>query len=378
MADTLIDNIFSPGEYIRDELDARGWTQEKLAQIMGRPETALSQIINGSKTITTQTAKELAAAFGTSAELWMNLESAYRLSLEDADPSDVAFRARLYAKAPVADMLRRGWIKHCDTVDALTAEVLRFQQISSLDEWPQLAAAARKSDDNQEEAFIGQVAWLCRVRQLASQIRAERFSAKRVETHLDELHALTTSEHEVRKIPAVLTEMGIRLVVVEHLPRTRIDGYALWLDDDTPVIALSLRYGRIDWFWFTLAHELTHVRHGDRPLIDNDLVGRSRSTPIGDIEIRANEEASNWLIPSATLDSFIARTKPRYSKQRIIQFANLHQIHPGIVVGQLQHRGEIEYRHDREMLVDVREYRNSSHLDGRLGPCPKIAWSLVK
>ena len=147
--------------------------------------------------------------------------------------------------------------------------------IPSLDKWPQLAAAARKSGGEQEEAFIGQVAWLCRVRELAAGVPVESFSISRVEKHSDELHALTTSEHEVRKVPAILAKMGIRFVVVEHLPRTRIDGYTLWLDASTPVIALSLRYGRIDWFWFTLAHELSHVLHGDRPLVDNDLVGQS-------------------------------------------------------------------------------------------------------
>jgi HTH-type transcriptional regulator/antitoxin HigA len=255
----------------------------------------------------------------------------------------------------VADMLRRGWIKRCATVEALGHEVLHFQQVSSLDDWPKLAAAARKSDDNPEEAFIGQVAWLCRVRQVASQMPVERFSVKRIEKHSHELHALTTSAHEVRKVPAVFAKMGIRFVIVEHLPRTHIDGYTLWLDDNAPVIALSLRYGRIDWFWFTLAHELSHVRHRDRPLIDNDLVGRSRSAPTSDIEIRADNEASNWLIPAAILDAFIARTRPRYCKQKIIQFANLHKIHAGIVVGQLQHRREIDFRHDREMLVDVRD-----------------------
>ncbi len=366
------DNLFSPGEYIRDELDARGWTQEKLAQIMGRPETALSQIINGRIRITTQTAKELAAAFGTSAELWMNLESAYRLALEDADASDVAYRARIYAKAPVADMIRRRWIRRCETTDTLAHEVLHFLNISSLDDSPQLAAAARKSIADQEEAFIGQVAWLCRVRELAGRVQAEPFSVGRVEKYSDELHALTISEHEIRKVPAVLAKMGIRFVIVEHLPRTHIDGYALLLDETTPVIALSLRYGRIDWFWFTLAHELSHIHHEDRPLVDNDLVGRSRIPPVEDIERRANEDASSWLIPAATLNSFIARTKPRYSKRRIIQFANLHQIHPGIVVGQLQHQDEIDYRNDREMLVDVRSLLTETTMTDGWGHIPVI------
>ena len=83
---------------------------------MGRPESTLSQIINGSKLVTTQTAKELAAAFGTSAELWMNLESAYRLALEEADASDVVRRAEIYAKAPLPTCCARGWIKQCRTL----------------------------------------------------------------------------------------------------------------------------------------------------------------------------------------------------------------------------------------------------------------------
>lgn len=65
---------FVPGEYIRDELDARGWTQADLAAIMERPLPTVNQIISGKKAITPETAIELGQAFGTSPELWMNLE----------------------------------------------------------------------------------------------------------------------------------------------------------------------------------------------------------------------------------------------------------------------------------------------------------------
>jgi HTH-type transcriptional regulator / antitoxin HigA len=71
--------ILPPGEFIREELEARGWTQATFAHILGRPLQAINQIINGKKAITAQTAKEIAAAFGTSAEVWMNLEVAWQL-----------------------------------------------------------------------------------------------------------------------------------------------------------------------------------------------------------------------------------------------------------------------------------------------------------
>jgi HTH-type transcriptional regulator / antitoxin HigA len=87
MSDIKTAEVFAPGEFIREELEARGWTQSDLARILGRPLAAVNQIIQGKRAITPRTARELAAAFGTSAEMWLNLETAYRLSLEgEADP----------------------------------------------------------------------------------------------------------------------------------------------------------------------------------------------------------------------------------------------------------------------------------------------------
>ncbi len=71
--------ILSPGEFIREELETRGWTQATFAHILGRPLQTINQIINGRKAITAETAKEIAAAFGTSAEVWMNLEVTWQL-----------------------------------------------------------------------------------------------------------------------------------------------------------------------------------------------------------------------------------------------------------------------------------------------------------
>ena len=371
MATELSLDLFPPGEYIRDELDARGWTQEDLADIMGRPSSFVSKIVGGTKQITRPTAQQLAAAFGTSAELWLNLENAHRLALEREDQSDIQRRAKIYGKAPVAELLRRHWMPPCETTAELEREVLAFLEIPTLDAAPQLEAAARMSADYDETA-ASQIAWLCRVKRLADSLPAANFTRAKMDKHLDSLHALTTSEQELRKVPAILSEMGIRFLVVQHLPRTKIDGYTLWLDKKSPVIALSLRYDRIDGFWHTLAHELSHVRHGDRAAIDNNLVGAGRDAPRDDVEKRADREASEWLVPAEKIQSFIARTRPRYSKRRIRQFAQLHQIHPGIVAGQLQYRGETEYRHNREMLVGVRDIITETALTDGWGHVPSL------
>ncbi len=72
-------------------------------------------------------------------------------------------------------------------------------------------------------------------------------------------------------------------------------------------------------------------------------------------EISADAFACNFLVPKQEIESFIARVRPLYSRVRINQFANRIQVHPGIIVGQLQHRKEIKYSQGREMLVKVRE-----------------------
>lgn len=354
--------LFPPGEFIRDELEARGWTQEDLAEILGRPLRTVNQIIAGKKAITPQTAQELAAAFGTTAELWSNLETAYRLGLETNEQSSVARRARLYQLAPVKDMIKRRWITSPATVEEMEAGVMRFLEMQSLDDQPVLEVAARKST-SYNVMTPAQMAWCFRAKQLAKSLRVETFDKNRAENMLSELHALTVSENEARKVPAVLAEMGIRFVVVEHLPRTRIDGATMWLDAHSPLIAVSLRYDRIDGFWHALAHELSHVLHGDRS-IDIDLVGAQQTdtTQKPEAEQRADQEASDFLVPSERMEFFIVRHKPRFSKAGIIQFANLHQIHPGIVVGQLQFRKAILYSHSREMLAPVREIITSTAL----------------
>lgn len=73
--------IVPPGRSLKRALDARGWSQRTLAEIIGRPEQAISEIVNGKKRITAETALELGEAFGTSAEYWMNLERNYLLNL---------------------------------------------------------------------------------------------------------------------------------------------------------------------------------------------------------------------------------------------------------------------------------------------------------
>lgn len=352
-----------PGDEVRRRLAIKRWTQADLARVMERPPKLVSDVINGKRSIQPDTAIGLSAALGDTPEYWMDLESRYQLSKANADATAVRRRASVFDAAPIKDMERRGWIPANLEVDELENALLEFYGIQVLGDSPEFVVATRRSGE-QGDLEPSQLAWCTRARNLAADIPCRPYKPSAISKCVDKLRVLAAFPQEIRKVPATLEEFGIRFVVIEPLPNSRIDGAAFWLADTDPVIALSARFDRIDAFWFTLIHELSHVRHGDAMSIDSELLsdGTGSVHVVNEVEERANLEASSTLIPEEKMKSFIGRTRPFYSKKKINQFANRMKIHPGIIVGQLQYRGEIGYHANREMLVGVRDFITSTAL----------------
>lgn len=348
--------VFPPGEFIKQEMEARGWSQADLAAIMDRPVQAINEILAAKKSITPETARELASAFDVNPQLFLNLDNAYRLSLSKTDMAPVAHRARIYAKAPVREMIKRGWIAGSADLDQLERQVCDFLELESLDKDSLCGFAARKSDDY-AETTPSQVAWFCRCRQIARRRTVPEFSLDAFKKVVPRLPKEFAEDQALERLPEELGRHGLILVLLEQLPGTKIDGAAFWLDR-RPIVALSLRYDRVDSFWFTLMHELAHVvlhgiAHAD---IDVDLVGPSAAAT-GDkptAEQEADRQATEWLVSGDELTRFITQTKPYYSHDKILRFAETLGVQPGVVVGQLQHRGEIGWGHSRKFLVKVR------------------------
>ena len=78
----VLAEVFPAGEFLADELDARGWTQAEFAAILDRPAQFVSEIISGKKEITRESAAQIGAALGTSAEMWLSLQDQYLLWLQ--------------------------------------------------------------------------------------------------------------------------------------------------------------------------------------------------------------------------------------------------------------------------------------------------------
>jgi HTH-type transcriptional regulator/antitoxin HigA len=352
--------VFPPGEFVREELEARGWSQSDLAKILGRPPRLISELIGGKRAVTPETARGLAQAFGTSAEVWLNLESSYQLSKVKNGHDDVARRARLYGTVPLNDLVRRGWIQQTESTVELEREVCEFLEVRSIDERPRFLAAARKADP-QEAWSPAQVSWIARVRQIGRGLEVPSYSKAKLEVALKAIRGLLARQEAVREVPRVLEEAGIRFVVVEPLPGTKIDGACLWVDGKHPVIGLSLRFDRIDYFWFTLLHELGHVKHEDGrhdgAIMDSELVGvgARASSEKPRVEQRADRFATEFLLDQGKLNLFVAESASSYSTAAILEHAIKQRVHAGIVVGQLQHREHVPYSHFRGFLMRVRD-----------------------
>lgn len=364
--------VFPPGEFIRDELEARGWTQGDLAEIMGRPVQAVSEIVSGKKQITTQTALELAKAFGDDDALyWMNLENMYRLAQAKPADDDVGRRAKLYSLFPVRELTKRKWVEPSDNLDVIEHRVCGFYGIKSLDEKPLFAHAAKASDDERSRPL--QLAWLSRAFNLAKAATASAYSEAKLRAALLKLKDLLVAPEEIRQVPKILADAGVRYVIVEFLQNSKIDGAAFWIDG-APVIAQSIRFDRVNNFWFVLRHEIEHVLNKDGQVLDVELTeSLQRKDAVSVEEARANSAASEFLVPKKELDSFIVRVRPLYSEQRILLFAKRIGVHPGLVVGQLQFRDEVPYTHFHKHLVKVREIVTQTALTDGWGTVPQTA-----
>lgn len=349
-----IAEVFPPGEFLKEELEARGWSQTALAEIMGRPVRLINEIIAGKKGITPETAIQLGESLGTGPELWMNLESQYQLSKVRNTDGLIRRRAKLYEGFPVREMMKRGWIEASKNIEVVEQQLRDFFGLDSVEDDVHFCHAARKTQAELAPT-MQQFAWLFRARQLANELVDPVFDASTVPTLLKKLEALRSAPEETRRVTRVLAEHGIRFVIVEPIPGTKIDGACFWLDRARPVIALSLRLDRIDNFWFVLRHELEHVflGHGrDGFILDQDLEGVA---PVSEEERIANDAGSAFGVSDSDMRDFIARVNPFFSEERVVLFARRLGVHPGLVVGQLQHRLD---RYDllRKHQVKVRSF----------------------
>jgi len=199
--------------------------------------------------------------------------------------------------------------------------------------------AAKKNDGMRLNAKLDNYAllgWSLQVLHEASEhppsgrFKSEALTDKFIQT----LVSLSVTEDGPRQAREYLGKAGITLLAVPHLPHTYLDGAVFLTEGKRPVIALTLRYDRLDNFWFVLLHELGHLKlghlSGERSWIADDLDLASSDSKQ---EQEADRFASSALLPT----DFALDTRVRLSTNEVITYASDHGVHPAIVAGRIQH-----------------------------------------
>lgn len=350
----------TPGQLLASLLKERGWTKRTLAIVLGIDEATVTRLVSDKRPFSADLALQLEEVFGVAAERLLALQKDYDLQLARiayrSDPGR-AIRAQIFGALPIAEMAKRGWLPGVASVKDVAAverAVATFFSVERIEDVEFLPHAARRTQVALEASPL-QLAWLHRVKAIAADMLVPPYTDAGGRALLNRLRPLLSAAEEARKVPRLLAEAGVRFVVVEALPGSKIDGACLWLGPTAPVIALSFRFDRIDNFWFVLRHELEHVllRHGQStPMLDVDLDGRTDGD-VAEEERVANAAAAAFAVPPEKLSGFIARKSPFFAERDVLGFAATLGVHPGLVAGQLQHRTQ-RFDHFRSHLVKIR------------------------
>lgn len=357
--------LISPGAFVRRTMEAKGWTQSDLAYALGTPVASINQVLSDKRAVSTNMAKALGVALGIDAKEIARIQADWDVSVAEAPDPSIEARSRILSRYPLREMIRRGWVDPDNGRGSLEEQVCRFFGVKSIDEIPHLRHSAKKT--NYENLPPEQLAWLFRVRAIASEMNSPTYDKQKLLEVIEEFGRLRSKPDGVRHVPRLLERAGVRFIVVEGMPKAAIDGVCFWLHHAAPVVGMSFRYDRIDNFWFVLRHECSHVLHGhgkNDAIVDCDLGEGDPSSSINEEERIANSEAAEFCVPTERMTSFYLRKKPYFAEREVEAFAKIVGVHPGLVVGQLQRRmGRYDFL--RKHLIKVRDtLAGSMMMDG--------------
>ena len=324
----------SPLGAIRFRMEQSGLSPRDLVSFMGS-RAKVSEVLSGKRPLTMQMARALHANLGVPADVLLQQPGGeLHSALEGTD----------WRRFPLAEMAKRGWIEKRRNFASHAEEIMRDLIRRAGGEYV-LPAFFRKNDQARVSAKTDPYSLKAWCWEVLARANAHRllvgFKPDTVDlSFLRKVAMLSWSQDGPRLAQELLANHGIHLVYLEHLPRTHLDGAALQLADGTPVIGLTLRYDRLDNFWFCLLHELAHIgRHmsatSNEAFVDDlslRAVQGARRVPR---ETEADEWAEHGLIPEDIWNT--SKVKDNPTPLAVLELAQRLGIHPAIIAGRIRY-----------------------------------------
>jgi len=329
-----------PGDTLAEVLEERGMSQTELARRTDLSQKHINRIVNGKVQISTDVAIRLERVTDVPAGLWLRLEATYQEHLARLDESTLGADLPLLEELPIAAMVKLGILtKRLGQHDRLR-EALMYLGVANRKAWHQtlesLAASFRMSQAHRCDRAAVAV-WLRMGEIEASEIDCAPWDPARFKEVLRQVRGLTRVNDPViwqPKLVELCASAGIAFVAIPEVVGARTHGAARWLTPKKGLIQLSVRGKWSDIFWVSFFHEADHILdQTKRPIF---LSGKKKDSPE---EQSADQFAQSFLIPRDRTEE-LRRLR---SAAEVRAFAESVGIHPGIVVGRLQHEGIWDY-----------------------------------
>ena len=341
------DYASAPGDLVQECLAHLQISARELARRCGRSGKLMAEIVAGKAPVEPETSLQLERVLGIPASVWSNMEAAYQLHLARRHERTDLAASYGWAKAfPIKDLVERGHLSAPTDRIAAVEGLLTFFGVGSVkaceDRMQDLLHADFRTSLTFANSTQSLAAWL-RIGEIAAvQSSAAPYDRDAFVAVLRNIRRLTAGD--LGTALAQLTELcgqaGVVFLLEKPFAGMRASGVSRWLTPGRALIQQTLRHMSDDHFWFTFFHECAHLLlHGRKAIfIDADRVPGSADPKQ---EAEANAWASDFLIPGATLKTFL-RTF-RGTEAEVATLAAECGIADGIVVGQLQHRGVVRY-----------------------------------
>ncbi len=324
-----------PISAIKFVMEQRGLSRSDLTPYIGS-KAKVSEVMNGNRPLSKRMMRRLHEGLGIPAEILLK------------EPDNILPCVELieWEKFPIASMFKHGWFKsHSGTINEIKEyaeehirpmiEFLSMNCISPV--LPRSSVDRFKSAQSINEYSLA--AWQAKVVEIAVKEKLNSsYSIKDKRDFMRHIAQLTVFDNGPILAREILNKNGIHLIIVRHLEKTYLDGAAMLLKNEAPVIALTLRHDRLDNFWFSLLHELAHVikhlKHDNAAYFD-DFDNRESDKP--KYEIEANFMASEALIPKNLWPPSESLKAMNYRPSKIKNIAKDLKIHESILAGRIHY-----------------------------------------